>query len=184
MASGMPAEFVKELTGHDLSKISALFEYIEATRALTMPGCAVLAGWPAPPWGQLGRGPQAASLAPLDQFVSRQDLNALIDATFDFNPELTSPCLLEGGSVREGVKASYASQLMYFENRLEAGECRFVLVRMRDAVALLGRRGINLLEHSSVSSSSSSSAAPAAPAAAVAAVPVAAVAAVPVAAAK
>jgi hypothetical protein len=44
MASGMPAEFVKELTGHDLSKISALFEYIEATRALTMPGCAVLLG--------------------------------------------------------------------------------------------------------------------------------------------
>ena len=76
--------------------------------------------------------------------------NALIDATFNFNLELTPPCLLEGSSLREVVKASYASQLMYFENRLEAGECRFVLVKMRDAVALLGRRGINLLEHSSV----------------------------------
>ena len=56
----MPAEYVANLTGHPLSGRSALYEYLGVCRALLMPGAVVLAGWPALPWGQLGRGARPA----------------------------------------------------------------------------------------------------------------------------
>ena len=65
---------------------------------------------------------------------------------------------MEGGSLRDAVQASFASQLMYYEERLQAGECRFVLVKLRDGFISLGRQGINLVERASLRASSDSSA--------------------------
>ena len=49
-ATGVPAEFAAHLTGHDLKKISALWEYMCANIALLMPAGVVLAGkLPSPP---------------------------------------------------------------------------------------------------------------------------------------
>ena len=60
--------------------------------------------------------------------------------------------------MRDAVQASFASQLMYYEERLQACECRFVLVKLRDAFTSLGRQGINLVERASLRASSDSSA--------------------------
>mmetsp|Transcript_11867 Transcript_11867/g.25044 ORF Transcript_11867/g.25044 Transcript_11867/m.25044 type:complete len:409 (-) Transcript_11867:690-1916(-) len=53
----MPAEMVVHVTGHELKTTSALYEYVDANRAIAIPGARVLAGWPALPWGHLGDGP-------------------------------------------------------------------------------------------------------------------------------
>ena len=70
----MPAEYVANLTGHPLSGRSALYEYLEVCRALLMPGAVVLAGWPALPWGQLGRGARPASFVALEQIAVGMDV--------------------------------------------------------------------------------------------------------------
>ena len=43
MARYMPCEYVAQMTGHDLRAVSALFEYLEAQLAATMPGMFTLA---------------------------------------------------------------------------------------------------------------------------------------------
>lgn len=58
----MPGELIAHVTGHDLKGTSALYEYIDASRALAIPGALVLAGWPALPWGHHGAGPKPPSL--------------------------------------------------------------------------------------------------------------------------
>ena len=57
----MPGELVVHVTGHDLKSTSALYEYVDADRALALPGALVLAGWQALPWGHHGDGPSPPS---------------------------------------------------------------------------------------------------------------------------
>jgi hypothetical protein len=55
------------IAGHDLQASTgcAFFAYADLNEAATMPGASVLAGWPAPPWGQIAMGPTPASLHPV-----------------------------------------------------------------------------------------------------------------------
>ena len=62
---GVPAEIAVHTTGHDLTDMSALWEYLSAKIAFTIPGAVVLSGWKALPRGQLGPGPRAPSLQPI-----------------------------------------------------------------------------------------------------------------------
>jgi hypothetical protein len=52
------------IPGHDLQSMTgcAFFAYADLNEAATMPGASVLAGWPAPPWGQIAMGPAPPSL--------------------------------------------------------------------------------------------------------------------------
>jgi hypothetical protein len=52
------------IAGHDLQASTgcAFFAYADLNEAATMPGASVLAGWPAPPWGQIAMGPAPPSL--------------------------------------------------------------------------------------------------------------------------
>jgi hypothetical protein len=69
MASFMPDLFVANASGHDLKGYSSLFDYLDVSVALCIPGGIVLAGWPALPWGQLGMGPVPPSIAPLEVYI-------------------------------------------------------------------------------------------------------------------
>ena len=61
----MPQEHVAMVSGHELSGVSALYEYLRADRATAMAGATKLAGWQPFEWGKLGRGPVPATLASL-----------------------------------------------------------------------------------------------------------------------
>lgn len=126
LASQMPAEHVVQVTGHDLTNISALFEYLDAQLALNMPGARVVAGWPSPPWGHLGMGPVPASIHALkDIGIGCETLEPLIDAVFHF--DTASPImLLKGGAMRPAVHAAFATMIMYYGERQQAHEMRAV----------------------------------------------------------
>jgi len=48
----VPDIFAAVKTGHDVTSVSAMYDYMGARLVLTIPGAVVLAGWPALPWGQ------------------------------------------------------------------------------------------------------------------------------------
>jgi hypothetical protein len=62
LAFAMPNEFVLFCTGHVLTAISALFEYLDADVANAMVGAVVLANWPPFSFGKRGKGPVPADL--------------------------------------------------------------------------------------------------------------------------
>ena len=79
-----------------------------------------LAGWPAFEWGRLGPGPKPAVLDPLIMAgVSTAALEELIDALFQLSPAVSHPRLLAPyGGLRPFVRSAFASQVMYFEERV------------------------------------------------------------------
>tara|TARA_B100000795_G_scaffold93052_1_gene68091 strand:+ start:647 stop:814 length:168 start_codon:yes stop_codon:yes gene_type:complete len=48
----LAAELSVHTTGHDLTNMSALWEYIGALISLCIPGAVILAGWPAFAYGR------------------------------------------------------------------------------------------------------------------------------------
>jgi len=117
MAQYMPAEFVANVTGHELNGRSALYEYLEVWRALLIPGALVLAGWPALPWGQLGRGSVPASVASLQSIgVSMDVLEPFVDDVLHLD-SASPPQLRLGGAVRQAAHAAVASLVMYYVQR-------------------------------------------------------------------
>jgi hypothetical protein len=64
LCQSMPAELAVHTTGHDLTGISALWEYLNARISLCIPGSVILAGWPAFAYGQTGQGPVRAAPPP------------------------------------------------------------------------------------------------------------------------
>eukprot|EP00966_Prymnesium_polylepis_P146293 3379125-Prymnesium_polylepis.1 len=149
--AAMPADFAVNTTAHDLTKTSAFFEYVDATRAGCMPGSVVLGDWPALPWGHMGMGPKPPSLAPLmDMGVSQEQLDTLIDEIFRLD-SATCPLLWREGSLRPMVEAAFASELMYFEERRTCStgsEMEHVLKVMLDELRALSRAegGIELCD--------------------------------------
>ena len=83
LAEFMPAEYIVQLTGHDLKSISALWEYIDARYALLLPACTVQAGWPALPWGQHGKGPTPPSLTALKVVLSGSAMDDRLENLID-----------------------------------------------------------------------------------------------------
>ena len=61
----MPPEFAVAITGHSLKSMISLYEYLTRQRIMNIPGMTALAGFPAFPWGQIGKSPQPASLEAL-----------------------------------------------------------------------------------------------------------------------
>ena len=135
--AAMPAELAVNVTAHDLTKTSAFFEYVDATRAGCIPGSVVVGGWPALPWGHLGMGPKPPSLVPLlDMGMSMSILDDMIDEVFRLD-NATPPMLWRNGSLRPMVEAAFASTIMYFDARKRAGEMTYVLGAMIDTLVEL-----------------------------------------------
>ena len=65
LAKSVPAEIAVHSTGHELTNLSALWEYLECRTALLIVGAIVLAGWPPLPYGQTGDGPKHPTLRAL-----------------------------------------------------------------------------------------------------------------------
>ena len=134
LAMYVPAEIAVHTTGHDLTGLSALWEYIEAKDALVIVGSLPLAGWPPHPYGQTGPGPVHPTLKAL--ISSGQSdlakLDPMIDELFAFH-DCSPPMLLLGGHMRPMMHAILATMIMYYEQRFKAHEMDQVSAIMRDA---------------------------------------------------
>ena len=112
LASSVPAELAVYNTGHDLTSMSALWEYLRARIALLVPGAIVLAGWKALPYGQLGKGPVHPTLAALIG-VPLSELEKMVDAFFNLT-HASMDKLRIGGALRPMLHAALATQIMYY----------------------------------------------------------------------
>lgn len=124
----MPEFFVALRTGHELTSLSALYEYLGACLVLTLPAGLVLAGWKPMPWGQTGYGSTPATLdALLKCGVKMEDLDLVIDNLFHLSD--TSPAqYLKDGAMRPTIEAAFATAVMYYKDRVSAAEMRSVQV--------------------------------------------------------
>ena len=127
----MPEAFACTTTGHKLESY-AHQQYIDAETANCMPGAIVLSGFPALPWGQRGACGRPASLSALETvpLVSGVSFDKLIDDLYDLG-DFCPSSLRTGGSLRPAVHAAFASQVMYYEERVRAGECDDVARKLR-----------------------------------------------------
>ena len=130
---GVPAELAIHVTGHDLTSVGALFNYLNARVALCIPGALLLAGWPGLPYGQTGNGSKYPALETLVKGgVSMKRLEAMIDELFGFH-DFSPPMLLSDGQLRPLMHVTLATMIMYYETRYKSKESEHVLARMRDA---------------------------------------------------
>ena len=133
LAVAVPATIAVHTTGHNLDKLSALWEYIGARIALLMPSAVALADWPALPYGQNGRGPANPKLQPVIHLgVGLELLELMADELFSFH-DASPPMLLQGAPLRPMVRASLATLIMYYEQRFKDKEMHLVLTSMREA---------------------------------------------------
>jgi hypothetical protein len=133
LACAVPAELGVHNTGHDLTGLSCLWEYLQGRVALTIPGVLVLSGWPPFPYGHLGKGPQHSTLDALIGIPS-ESLETFINELFCFRPgKPHPPMLLIGGELRPMMRAIMATLLMYYEQRCLAEEMNTVSKAMRAA---------------------------------------------------
>ena len=129
----MPEFFVAIRSGHELTSLSALYEYLGATLVLTMPSAVALGvgGWPAFQWGQTGVGPSFPSLDVLLPFgVSLDQLEIVMNAMYNLHDE-SPPMFQKDGALRKTLRTTFATHLMYFEERWTAVEMRDVQVCSR-----------------------------------------------------
>ena len=137
IAMYVPAEIAVHTTGHDLTGMSALWEYLACRLALLVPPAIVLAGWRPLPWGQLGRAPTPASyLALIEVGLSEDLLHRYVDRLFSLHDH-SPPMLLRGGALRLTILHVCATLVMYYEERFAAGEMCTVLLHMRDSFTVL-----------------------------------------------
>jgi hypothetical protein len=87
----MPPSFVVNTTGHELTGTCALYDYLDANRAMLIPGAVVLAGYPPLAWGTNGKGPKPASLKAL-LAVNERQLQGMLDTTLQVDSK-TAPML-------------------------------------------------------------------------------------------
>ena len=112
LACHIPAELAVHLTGHDLTSLSALWEYLRARVALLIPGGVVLAGWPSFPYGQMGESSVHPKLTAIVG-VGMELFEMMIDSLFNFIAQRTLPKFLIGGKLRPMLHATLATMLMY-----------------------------------------------------------------------
>ena len=137
LASSVPAELAVHNTGHDLTSLSALWEYLRARIALLVPGAIVLAGWKPLPYGQLGKGPVHPTLDALIG-VPISELDTMIDALFNLT-KYSLPKLCVGGELRPMLHATLATMIMYYEERMGSPlEMAYVLDTMRQSYSIIG----------------------------------------------
>jgi hypothetical protein len=133
LAASVPAELAVHTTGHDLTHLSALWEYLHARVTLCVPGAIVLSGWPALPYGQNGKGPAHPSLVVLiSGGVAIEFLESLANKVFSLH-DGSPPMLLQGGPTRKIIHAALATLIMYYAERFKAKEMHTVLHQMRES---------------------------------------------------
>ena len=104
LACHVPAEIAVHTTGHDLTNLGALWEYLGARVALLIPSAITLAGFPPLPYGQMGEGPAHPSLTALTEWgvVTLPRLDAYLDMLFAFHDhDHAPPWLYVGNPLRE-----------------------------------------------------------------------------------
>jgi hypothetical protein len=127
----MPEFFAAIRSGHELKSLSALYEYLGASLVLTMPSAVALGGWPGFQWGQTGVGPSFPSLDSLVRLgVNLDQLEAVMNALYNLHDE-SPPMFLKDGSLRKTLRRTFATHIMYFEERWKAVEMRDVQVCVR-----------------------------------------------------
>jgi hypothetical protein len=130
----MPPDFVCFVTGHCLKAMSAMYEYLNRPIPMCIPGMTVLCGWRAFPWGQIGVGPQPASLSCLENVpgLNEKVLDALADDLF----QIVDDDRIEyhvNGRLRPVVHAMLAAEIMYYESRKDNGQMLRTLEFIRTA---------------------------------------------------
>jgi len=116
-AKGVCAESTLAVSGHDAEKLSTLWHYISLALAALVPGARVLAGWAAPPYGQLGAGPTTAPFGAIaEPGVTMTSLGILTDRMLHLEPGLAPPAMLDGGELRPFALAMAAALVMYYED--------------------------------------------------------------------
>lgn len=136
LTTHMPGEIAVCTTGHDMCGRSSLYEYLDASVPRCIPGALVLAGWPALPWGQHGLGPTPASLEVIaleSPEISATMLDEMINTLFRLD-SASPPCFHVGGKLRPAVRSMFATAIMYFQERKEAGELMVMRNKMRAVV--------------------------------------------------
>ena len=122
LCAKMPEFFVALRTGHQLTSVSALYEYLGANLVVTMPAAVALAGWTPFPWGQIGKGPSRPTLQSLESLgVRPTDLEGIIDVTFNLHAG-SPPMYLQEGALRPTIRTAFASLVMYYDDRHQAAE--------------------------------------------------------------
>ena len=102
LASAIPAELAVHNTGHDLTGLSALWEYLNAKISLLVPGAITLAGWRPFPYGQILDGPTPPLLVSEAMSVMGVSIDAfdnMIDVLFNLCDQTMSK-LKVGGALR------------------------------------------------------------------------------------
>ena len=128
LCAKMPEFFVALRTGHQLTSVSALYEYLGANLVVTMPAAVALAGWTPFPWGQIGKGPSRPTLQSLESLgVRPTDLEGIIDGTFNLHAG-SPPMYLQEGALRPTIRTAFASLVMYYDDRRQAAEVPCVQV--------------------------------------------------------
>ena len=144
LTGAMPVEIAVQPTGHPLNGMGAIFEYVDCSRSNCMPSASLLAGWDIGPWwGHRSKGPVPPSLeAIIVVGVDGHQLELATDYTFRLD-SATPPVLwrkdaqpilgpnLEG-RLRPAVRASFASMIMWHEERVPFGE----MLEARDALSV------------------------------------------------
>ena len=146
LCCSVPAELAVHNTGHDLTGLSALWNYLQARIALCMPGAIVLAGWKGLPYGHMGHGPVHPTLEAItDNGVAIERLDTMIDSLFAFCDATLSKLRVDG-ELRPMLHCTLATQIMYYEERFEGGEMHHVLEELRNAYKPIAAPGENAHE--------------------------------------
>jgi len=142
MAAAMPLEFAVHITGHE-AKGGAFFEYLDASVSNGMPGAVVLSGWSPFPWGRSGKGPVPADLLALQEGagINIESLTTVICVLFQIDDQ-SPPMFKKGGKLWDFVLWMFATQLMYYRERIDTlkigekkGEMKAVLIKIEEVMA-------------------------------------------------
>ena len=129
----VPVEMAIHNTGHDMTKINTIWNYLDTRVALCIPGAIVLAGHDPLPYGQIGKGPAHPLLKPIiDMGPSLERLDMMINLLFSLYDD-APPMFHIGCPLRPMIHATFATLVMYYEERFKAGEMETVLRQMRDS---------------------------------------------------
>ena len=127
----MPGELAVSATGHDMTNVSAFYEYMQASRAMLQPACRVLTGWNPPKFGELGRGPVAPSLSVLSQ-SDGEIAEKMIQILCNIDGRYPDKWQVGGDLWSIMIKASGAALLMHYETQNE--ECMGRSIQIDQAV--------------------------------------------------
>ncbi len=135
---GVSLENVVAMTGHSLTSVSAVFEYLQVTVTSTVIGMMALTGWPVETHASFMKGPPTPSLEPLFSsnlvtkvrnllnytftlllnhfcYTFQERIDILIDHAFVLSKEFTPQCMV-GASHRPFIECAFATKLMHFRD--------------------------------------------------------------------